>query len=541
MEEPVRLACPQCELVYRLKKITPGKKYTCKNCGGPLVPPDTISDEAAVQAREMREAAPCRAAALPESDLSRLPRLIDQLVQRLDALTEAGTEEGNDGESEDDGPVARLVEVNRQLEAGLVDLQRDLDAKLAALDAKLADAAVEKAGLDALGQRLDALADSLGKDVSGRVEALDGKVANAIDGRVGDLDKSMQRRIDELRESVKHVADSLNAFAAKAITPDALDALRKEMKTGQSAVLDRLGAHHEEQKREINSLLAAPENDSNTVEVDIDDLADRLVAGVRGHASFLDPDAGKAVDAMVTLAESLVKEQANSTARIDTLAAEIHKAAAGLGKLEDWQGRLPERVADEIGQTVEARVVGPISGALARQAPAILSELQDSKLVDIVSRSVREAQRPLLREILAGGKGGVPAWLFASVLLPLLLILGYLFLPGEIIGGGDQYGYSEEIAESLARIEGGMNQAADNEDRLRTIEDAVLDIHSKALTHVKNAAALEEEVRSLKATLAERDRLIKDYNDTLQNQVKRLREYELRLVQLGVSPRAAGE
>ncbi|MCD8140752.1 MAG: hypothetical protein LUE17_13410 [Planctomycetaceae bacterium] len=183
-------------------------------------------------------------------------------------------------------------------------------------------------------------------------------------------------------------------------------------------------------------------------------------------------------------------------------------------------------------------MVGPISGALARQAPAILSELQDTKLVDIVSRSVREAQRPLLREILAGGRAGVPVWLFASVLLPLLLILGYLFLPGEIIGGpADAAAINEEVADSLARIEGSLDLAADNEDRLRTIEDAVLDIHSEALTHVKNAAMLEEEVRNLRATVAERDRLIQDYNTTLQNQVQRLREYEMRLVQLGVSPR----
>jgi len=34
--------------------------------------------------------------------------------------------------------------------------------------------------------------------------------------------------------------------------------------------------------------------------------------------------------------------------------------------LDEWRGELPERVADEIGRTVEARVVGPISGALAR-------------------------------------------------------------------------------------------------------------------------------------------------------------------------------
>jgi len=134
-------------------------------------------------------------------------------------------------------------------------------------------------------------------------------------------------------------------------------------------------------------------------------------------------------------------------------------------------------------------------------------------------------------------------WLFASVLLPLLLILGYLFLPGDLIGVDvGRAPVAEEVTDALIRIEtAGVPLAPDTEDRLRNIEDAVLDIHSEALVHVKNAASLEEEVKSLKATLAERDRLIRDYNETLQNQVKRIREYEMRLVQLGVSPTSIGE
>ncbi len=459
-----------------------------------------------------------------ESDLSRLPRIIEDLTARLDALQPG------------DEALAKLAEANRRLEDALESVTTNLDARLASLDAKLAEPAADSDAAQALRDRLDAIDATLGNDVAGRVESLDARLAEALDGKLGEFAGTVRRELDDVRASVKSVANALSSLNGKTVTPEALEALRREVRDNQSTLLTRMVEQHESEKRELNSLLG-PDR-MNTVEVDIDDLADRLVLGVRNHATFLDPDAGKAVDAMVRLAENMVKEQTTNTARIDNLAVEIHNAAAALAKLDEWQDALPERVADEIAQTVEARVVGPISGALARQAPAILSELQDTKLVDIVSRSVREAQRPLLREILAGGRAGVPVWLFASVLLPLLLILGYLFLPGEIIGGpGDSAAVNEEIAESLARIEGGLGLASDNEDRLRTIEDAVLDIHSEALTHVKNAAMLEEEVRNLRATVAERDRLIQDYNTTLQNQVQRLREYEMRLVQLGVSPR----
>lgn len=162
--------------------------------------------------------------------------------------------------------------------------------------------------------------------------------------------------------------------------------------------------------------------------------------------------------------------------------------------------------------------------------------------MDLVSRSVREAQRPLLREILAGGRRGVPLWLFASVLLPLLLILGYLFLPGELgFGGRDNRPIQEEAMESLARIESGMNVVADNEDRLRSIEELSLEIHSEALAHAKNSGGLEEEIKNLKALLAARDEELVKYKETLQTQMKRLRENEMRLIQLGVSPSSVGE
>ncbi|MCD7895704.1 MAG: hypothetical protein LUG50_03395 [Planctomycetaceae bacterium] len=413
------------------------------------------------------------------------------------------------------------------LAANLRDFAESLEERLSHLDGKL-DSDVT-AGASLADETRTAV-----RELAERVADLDNRLTQSVGG-------DLYEKLGELKERIAGVAET---FVDRAVTPDAIQAVRQELKATHTDLLQRLDEYRTAQQAELRTLLTPADNEqSTTVEVNIDELADRLVAGVRNHGKFLDTETGAAVDAMARLAEGLVKEQANNTERLDRLAAEIHNASAGLAQLDEWRGELPERVADEIGRTVEARVVGPISGALARQAPSILSDLQDNKLVDIVSRSVREAQRPLLREILAGGRQGVPVWLFASVLLPLLLILGYLFLPGDLIGVDvGRAPVTDEVADALVRIEtAGVPLAPDTEDRLRNIEDAVLDIHSEALVHVKNAAGLEEEVKSLKATLAERDRLIRDYNETLQNQVKRIREYEMRLVQLGVSPTSIGE
>ncbi len=410
---------------------------------------------------------------------------------------------------------------------GFHDINSALDKKLGFFDQKLGDA-------------IDHNLRGVNQEISRRINNLDAKMSSAVDSGLG-------QSLADLHRKVQTVTDKLAAASGQSA---ALSSMQQELKDAHNTLLSRLEEHRAAQKSDLHTLFAHAEAQDNatTVEVNIDELADRLVAGVRKHGPLLDPESGGAVDAMVKLAEELVKEQNNNSERLDKnserldkLAGEIRAAVKSIDNFEEWQGGLPGRVADEIGQTVEARVVGPISGALAKQAPSILSELQDNKLVDIVSRSVREAQRPLLREILAGGRQGVPVWLFASVLLPLLLILGYLFLPGEYVGR-DQSVASNEVGDAIARMEtNGVPLAADTEDRLRNIEDAVLDIHSEALAHVKNASLLEGELKNLKAALAERDQLIKDYNETLQNQVKRLRAYEMRLIQLGVSPKTVGE
>ncbi len=554
VEEPVRLACPQCELVYRLKKYTPGKAYACKNCGAPLVTPDAVPADGGASAAPPRPPASAydnsadvargraaiAAGRAPESDLSRLPKMIELLSRRLDAVKGLDLAGGDD-----DAPASRLLRLNERLESDFREFSGAVSRRLDELDGKVsADVAGEMhKALRELDDKLSAsLADSAGDmkdDLARRLTDLEQKLgvlaenALASSGGLDDLTKALRQQQDAF---ALRLEDEKREFAAHR------EKLRRDLEAQRDAQREALVAHRDEQKKALVAFLTPPENPPNTtVEVDIDELADRLVAGVRGHAKLLDRDSDAAMDAMARLADELVKEQSANTARLDKLAEEIKSATAGIAKMEEWRGELPERVADEIGQTVEARVVGPISDTLTKHAPAILSEFHDNKLVDLVSRSVREAQRPLLREILAGGRRGVPLWLFASVLLPLLLILGYLFLPGDFGGRETAAAVPEEMGETLARIETGMNMVADNEDRLRTIEDAVLDIHSEALAHVKNAATLEEEVRNLRAALAERDKLMNDYKETLQTQVKRLREYEMRLSQLGVSPKAIGE
>ena len=567
MDEPVRLACPNCELVYRLKKLTPGKAYTCKNCGGPLLSPDTLvaGEEGRISvatslAQPHRAPAAGASAPIPESSsLSRLPRMIEELTERIDALKAL---ELSDGE---DSPAAVLMRMNERLDEDLRHFSDVIDQRLRELEEKVPDT---------IGQRLRELEEKLPGDIDGNLlevrdelrkslGEIDEKVSAALQGNLQSLNEEMAKRVALLDEKLSSVSDKANRAAEAAASRDGLEELRrhlgeqfrehresiaKNLDDRYEAQKKELQNHHAEQKKALDALLAPLERQSNTtVEVDIDELADRLVAGVRSHSHFLNPDEGSAVDAMARLAGELVKEQSENSTKLDELTKEIRTATAGIAMMEEWRGELPERVADEIGQTVEARVVGPISGALARQAPSILSDLQDTKLVDIVSRSVREAQRPLLREILSGNRGGIPVWLFASVLLPLLLILGYLFLPGEYGGMGGSGGASGEVADSLARIESGMHSVSDTDARLQDIEDVVLDIHDKALAHAKNAASLEKDVEYLKSALAaskaETEKYaaeIEKYNKVVEAQTKRQRELEMQLMQLGVSPSSVG-
>ncbi len=491
VDEPVRLVCPECELVYRLKKYRPGKNYACKNCGGAL--------------RPMEEAA-------------RPPATADNIHIHNDPHT---NHEG-----------ARALD----FEAGIVD------ANLAAVDASRnvtpppskGGTAVRAADplrdqVSRLSQAVDALAGRMaaaGGAGTSKLEELTG-LGNKIVEMVDQLDDYARDGFDTLAYEVRTVDEKLDETLKRA-DPDKLNALAGQIRE----MHERLAAKLDERPAPA----AAPDDSASAhaVEIDIDDLAARLVAGVRAKAPRIDEESGLAVDALARVADELVREQSANSARLDQLSEAVRGSTASVEKLQEWRGDLPIQVADEIGRTVEERVVGPISGALARQAPAILSELQDNKLVDIVSRSVREAQRPLLREILAGGgRNGVPVWLFASILLPLLLILGYLFLPGD----NTMADSVAAMADSVNRLEArGLPLPPETAERLRSIEDVVLDIHGEALAHVKNAAAQDEEIRNLNAKLAERDALIKEYSDAVQKQSRRLRAYEMRLTRLGVSP-----
>ncbi|MDR1534316.1 MAG: hypothetical protein LBU64_04365 [Planctomycetota bacterium] len=405
MEQARRLSCPECGLVYRLRRTVPGKTYSCPECGSGLNPTG--------EGENPPGAAPA-----------------------------AGRREGDQ---------RRFRECCERLEDGIKSLDSGLDIRLAALEEML----------------------------------------SGIMNRLSSLDPArLEERIDA---SERRLAADIAAGG----------------KSGEPAA-------------------AGPASEKY-----LDDLASRLVEKIGPVSRIADPENGSIVDALVRMADELAKEQAANTSRLEQLAGEIHGAAANIANLEEWRGGLPDKVADEIGQTVEKRVVGPVAGALARQAPAILSDLQDNRLVDIVSRSVREAQRPLLREILSGGRMGVPIWLFAATLLPLLLLLGYQFLPGGAGPGAGPGGLRDGggLAELAAK---GVPLTREADDRLRNIEEAVIDIHDQALAHARNSAALEEEVKNLDARLREKEALVSEYQETLQRQVRLINVYRTRLAQLGV-------
>lgn len=484
VEEPVKLVCPECELVYRVKKLTPGKDYKCRKCGGELRPFDAdaspsdadyearIANEnlAAASATDIipakeksaPESASRRGGLSPESDLARLPRLIEDLTARLDLLRNVGIGDG----CEPADTAGKLLEITDSLSRSLGALNAELTRDFQDLDLK----------------------------VSGLLEKIAG---------------------------------------------DEVSVLAEQVKETGGFFLARLEEYHEAQKTELAALLAPreEENAGTTVEVNIDELADRLVAGVRGRSPLFDSETSSAVDALARVADELVREQSSNTSRLDSLASEIKGAVSGIEKLEEWRGDLPLRVAEDIGRMVEEQVVGPVSSALSRQAPAILSELQDNKLVDIVSRSVREAQRPLLREILTG-KRGVPTWIFISVLFPLIAVIGFFLFPG-VFGWDDTSTTMKNISEDVYSMRNeGIPFPPEIEEQLRGIEYNLLEIKDKAGAHAANAAALEHQVKTLEAEIKTNERCLVEYEETVKAQFKRLQAYEARLIQLGVTPKS---
>ncbi|MCC8190942.1 MAG: hypothetical protein LIP77_09985, partial [Planctomycetes bacterium] len=351
-------------MVYRIKRLQPGKAYACRHCGGglrlltavTLVCPacGTSTQAEAVDPAALPTCTQCadapvltwpsaaprdgvnipssagRSRGSADSDLARLPQLVAALTARLDALAAPAT----------DAPAA-------------VATSAELQEVAAGLRAELAQFLADQA-----------------KDL----QAIDDKVSRLVEGN--------------RTEEAAGVAEGV--VATRELVLERLDAWRDAHQADLSALAE--------------AITARPAG--TTVEVDIDELADRLVAGIRGRTPLLDSESSSAVDALARVADQLVKEQNANSSRLDALAAALRAAMAGIANLEEWRAQLPLQVAEDIGRMVDDRVVGPVSAALSRQAPAILSDLQDSKLVDIVSRSVREAQRPLLREILSGGRQG---------------------------------------------------------------------------------------------------------------------------------------
>lgn len=551
MSEPERQACPQCGLVYRIKKSIPGKTRLCRKCGVELQPVAAeaeVAPLAAVEAEAAR-AAVDSAAALSESGAAE-PSPADDIEKELAAMNSTSALSAREAVAEHPPGassrrmIGKAVSPSEEMEANLASMNlvssytaqnaipapppirpserrllppgtrgvavspsENLEADLAAANALASDSIRNVAPAAAPSAPAGSAAPANPKEDApaprpaaggGVLERRFLELASRLEESMRRFDAAQADRFQDLEGKVLHLSGRDEA--------EPLSILTEKVRETGDLILARLKELREgEEWTKANATIK-------------EELAD-----------------------LVKTTAALTREQGAHAARMETLAGEIRTATKGLADLDEWRGGLPDRVADEIGRTVEARVVGPISGALARQAPVILAELQDGKLVDIVSRAVREAQRPLLREILAGGRGGVPIWLFASILLPLLLILGYLFLPGDE-GAMERDAAIRATAASLTRLESeGVPLTREVEERLGNVETAVTNLHGEAMNHARNAAALEEQTRGLTARLEEKEALINEYRDTLQRQVRLLNAYRTRLTQLGVPPESIQE
>ena len=534
MDEAVRLVCPDCDTAYRVKNLTLGKAYNCKKCGAPLL---TMNPESLL-------CPDCGAASEPSHlDVSR--RIYCSECTDRPALVLAGY--GTVPETPD--PTHDVIGANL---AAVASVQENITPPAPKLpppdpyappvskpfsnagDQNFMRQGESRALLDAELKRLAALSDTL----AARLDLLrEGEAAAAAAG-VAEVEKKLGVLSEKLEHDLAAHADSFaertkileEQFAglASRIDPESAKALSEQLRETGDLFLTRLEDYHSRQEGKFSELsgslsLAATTGADGTIlppVLDIDGVADRV-------ASSLGERLGAAA-----------KTRDEEFARLDRLTGEIKRVAAVVEETshrQDGLDRLPEMVADKVGRSVEDQVVGPVAKALARQAPEILAHVQDDKLVEIVSRAVREAQRPLLRELISGGRV-VPLWLFASLLIPMLLILGYLFIP-EILGIDTGAENRMIVAEEVAKLRTqGVPLAAEDSAAIHDIGTVVNNMYENAWAQVRNYGSLETEMKNLRKTLAERDQLIADYNASLQKQSRRIRAYEIQLTRLGISP-----
>lgn len=480
MDEPVKLVCPECDAAYRVKHLTLGKAYNCKKCGAPLVTMDT----------EYLSCPGCGAQTGPAHvDVSRRLHCTECAERPALVLGEPPLGYGYDD----------IVRINLAASASAIDnVEPPPPSDIPATDTSGSPRGNEAP--PAAGN-----ADSLLR----QQHALEEKMRNVAE-RLDEREEAFTRQVTALAENIAALSTRLEA-----------DDGGEGGESVAKALID----------------LAEKTGGRWPEAVDVDALAGKILSGVEGlllagreeESPRFEPVAAGASFGQDDLAA--LREQV----------AELSRAIAGMEGLPEGRadlGDLPERVAEQVGRGIEARVVGPVTQALAKQAPEILAHIQDDKLAEVVSRSVREAQRPVLREVMSGGRG-VPLWLFASLLIPLLLILGYLFLPGEFgfADGNQPTGIDQAVFEDeLARLHEGLPLLAEDEERLRSIEATLHAMYENALAHVKKAGTLEAEVKNLNNALSEREKLIAEYNALLQKHSRRIRAYEIQLTRLGISP-----
>jgi hypothetical protein len=486
VEEQAKLVCPDCRAAHRVKRLIPGKTYRCKRCGSELRRSEGIEYPGELS-----------------SDIASSNLLAAaSLNPRRAAPEQAAGQPRGRTEPEADLYLRRLESLSEALAERLERLHQ---AEIGSLVSELAEAA----------DKMTDLSRDLGESLSEHGELMARQTEMLGDKLSDPLDLAAVRTLsDQIRDAMTGFETARSRHESE-IRSAVIEAMRgaegEEAKSGGQAaerLLAAMDARLREQREELRGLYA-------------------------GWSAAAERGAG----GMKSAIEELAGRFGSLTTRLEN---------APVPRVEEI---LPDSLIDAIGRTLEERLVLPVSDAIARQAPQILASVQDQKLVDVVSRSVREAQRPLIREIMHGG-GGVPAWLFASVLLPLLLILGYLFLPGELgSGDGDERFAALEreilaIGDGLASLErdiaaisrGGIRLGEEEGIRLREVEAAVKNMYENAMAQAQNAARLETEIRNLQSSLTDRDQKITEYHTALEELSRRTRAYELHLTRLGIAP-----
>lgn len=532
VEESIRLICPECDTVHRVKRLTLGKQYKCKRCQTPLV---TLESASLVCPQCGASSPPTQVDVSRASYCSSCP---SPTLLQVHAATEAdGGSPHVPAETSQPEPVRETVPAVKALvepvSTGVPELRNDLS-------------------------RLVELTENLSRRLDGALtsDSESGERLNMTAMRMAQMIERMERRAEDQERSLVEQGKELQALLeewTQRAEPEAIREMGERFRESGQLVLSGFG---EAQAKLIAELARQREDERNVWREELDGMA-RLAASEAAHAAGTAvADASRETTA-AAIGQALAAIPAPPAIDLDefgerltgqmgqrikdevsplvaSAAEKIDQAVVAIPPppLPDLD-ELSSKVADRVGGQMRDNLSPLVSSAISDSMPDVIAGLRTDALEDAIGKVVRESQRPFLREVMNRG-WTVPAWLFVAVVGPLVFVLGYVLFP--IVAGyptEKEKALEDEIRRLTVREEGDIRKMREN---VEAMDKNVGDMNQKGWAHAENAAKLSERVKNLEQVVSERDKLTNDYASVVDRQAKMIRIYEAQIYRLGATP-----